>query len=198
MSIGLIGFSLVIFFYFINVLSIFQPNPLSDLIASTAVNLFILLIPLSIAFAILRSRLWDIDIIINRTLVYGSLTALLALFYFGLIFGLQYLLRGIISQDNAVAIVVSTLAIAALFQPLRRRIQAIIDRRFYRRKYDAAQIVETFSATLRNEVDLNQLREQLIAVVQDTMQPSHVSLWLHEPASKPPHSDRMLSGQHPQ
>jgi len=110
----------------------------------------LLLIPLSIGFSILRYRLYDIDLLINRTLVYGTLTVLLAVVYFGLIFALQYLLRGIISQNNDVAIVVSTLAIAALFQPLRHRIQAIIDRRFYRRKYDAAKIVETFSTTLRN------------------------------------------------
>jgi hypothetical protein len=105
----------------------------------------VLLIPLSFGFAMLRSRLWDIDVLINRTLVYGTLTVLLALVYFGLIFGLQYLLLGIISQHNDVAIGVSTLVIAALFQPLRHRIQAIIDRRFYRQKYDATQIVETFS-----------------------------------------------------
>jgi len=138
-------------------------------------------IPLSVGIALLRYRLWDIDIVINRALVYGSLTTLLGLLYFGLIFALQYLLRGIINQNNDVTIVVSTLAIAALFQPLRRRIQAIIDRRFYRRKYDAAKIVETFSATLRNEVDLKQLSEHLIAVVQETMQPAHVSLWLRKP-----------------
>jgi hypothetical protein len=162
-------------------LPIIHPGPLSYLIVGTVYQVFILLIPLSIAFAILRSQLWDIDILINRTLVYGTLTALLALAYFGLIFGLQYLLRGIINQNNDVVIVVSTLAIAALFQPLRHRIQAIIDRRFYRRKYDAAKIVEAFSATLRNEVDLDQLREQLLNVVQETMKPAHVSLWLRQP-----------------
>ena len=142
-----------------------------------------LLIPLSIGFSILRYRLYDIDVLINRTLVYGSLTALLALLYFVLIFALQSLFQGVFHQNNAVAIVVSTLVIAALFQPLRHRIQAIIDRRFYRRKYDAAKTVAAFSATLRNEVDLNQLREHLLTVVQETMQPSHVSLWM--PPTKP-------------
>jgi hypothetical protein len=161
-----------------------------SLFFETAITFFTFLVPISFGVAILHSRLWDIDIIINRTLVYGTLTTILALVYVGLIFGLQYVLRGMISQNNDVAIVVSTLAIAALFQPLRHRIQAIIDRRFYRRKYDAAKVVEAFSATLRNEVDLNQLREHLLTVVQDTMQPSHVSLWLHESASKPPRSDQ--------
>jgi len=112
--------------------------------------------------------------------VYGSLTALLALLYFGLIVALQSLFQGMFHQNNAVAIVVSTLVIDALFQPLRRRLQAIIDRRFYRRKYDAAKTVEAFSATLRNEVDLTQLSEHLITVVQETMQPAHVSLWLRK------------------
>ena len=151
----------------------------------------ILLIPLSIGFSILRYRLYDIDVLINRTLVYGSLTTLLALLYFGLIFVLQSLFQGLFHQNNAVAIVVSTLVIAALFQPLRRRIQAIIDRRFYRRKYDAAKIVEAFSATLRNEVDLNQLREHLLTVVQETMQPAHVSLWLR-PAQRHTEASRRL------
>ncbi len=138
-------------------------------------------IPISFGIAILRYHLYDIDILINRTLVYGTLSAILALVYFGLIFALQYLLRGIINQNNDVAIVISTLMIAALFQPLQRRIQTLIDRRFYRRKYDAAKILKAFSASLRTEVDLTQLREQLVAVVQETMQPSHVSLWLRQP-----------------
>jgi hypothetical protein len=164
-------------------------HPLKELYSSAAGNLvpitvtngLLLFIPISIAMAILRSHLYDIDTIINKALVYSLLTALLAVVYAGLIFALQYLLRGIISQNNDVAHVVSTLAIAALFQPLRHRIQGIIDRRFYRRKYDAAKVVETFSATLRNEVDLTTLREHLLAVVQETMQPAHVSLCLRKP-----------------
>src|SRR5947209_6298995 len=142
----------------------------------------------TIGIAIFRYRLWDIDLLINRTLVYGTLTLTLALVYFSLIISLQslvHLMTGTISEQPLV-IVASTLAIAALFQPLRRRIQLIIDRRFYRRKYDAAQIVAAFSATLRNEVDLEQLREELIVVVEETMQPSHVSLWL-----PPAKTDRM-------
>jgi hypothetical protein len=137
-------------------------------------------IPLCIGFAVLRYHLWDIDVIINKALVYGTLTTILALVYIGLIFALQYLLRELIDQNSSVAIVISTLVIAAMFQPLRRRIQQIIDRRFYRRKYDAARIVAAFSTTLRNEVNLTQLREHLLTVVQDTMQPEHVSLWLRK------------------
>jgi hypothetical protein len=138
-------------------------------------------IPISIGIAMLRYRLWDIDILIYRTLVYGSLTALLALLYFGPIFALQALFQGMFHQRNAVAIVVSTIVIYALFQPLRQHLQRFIDRRFYRSKYDAAKTLEAFSATLRNDVDLNQLREKLVAVVQEMMQPSHVSLWLRSP-----------------
>jgi hypothetical protein len=153
---------------------------LGGVIVSNIFYVAILLIPLSIGFSILRYRLYDIDVLINRALVYGSLTALLALLYFGLIVALQALFQGLFHQNNAVAIVVSTLVIAALFQPLRHRIQALIDRRFYRRKYDAARTLAQFSATLRNEVDLATLREHLVAVVQETMQPAHISLWVRQ------------------
>ncbi len=156
-----------------------------DALAVLAYNevgfLLALLIPLSFGFAMLRSRLWDIDVLINRTLVYGTLTVLLTGVYIGLIIGLSALLRGLISQDNSVAIVLSTVAIYFLFQPLRRRIQQVIDRRFYRRKYDAAKTLAAFNATLRQEVNLDQLREHLLAVVQEAMQPAHVSLWLRPP-----------------
>jgi hypothetical protein len=142
---------------------------------------------LSVSIPILRYRLWDIDVLINRTLVYGSLTALLVGLYAGLILVLQAPIRALtgssLSQQPLV-IVASTLVVAALFQPLRRRIQAIIDRRFYRRKYDAARVVSAFSSTLRDEVDLDQLREHLLAVVQETMQPTQVSLWLPQPIRK--------------
>jgi hypothetical protein len=152
-----------------------------QLVLNAISTCLILLIPLSFGFAILRSRLWDIDVLINRTLVYGALTVSLTAIYVSLVIGLQSLLRGIISQDNSVAIVLSTLSIVALFEPLRLGIQRGIDRRFYRRKYDAAKTLAAFSSTLRQEVDLDQLREQLQAVVQETMQPAHVSLWLRKP-----------------
>jgi hypothetical protein len=149
-------------------------------LAYNEVGFLLLLIPLSFGFAMLRSRLWEIDVLINRTLVYGTLTASLALVYLGMVIGLQslvHLLTGTLSEQPLV-IVASTLAMAALFHPLRQRIQAIIDRRFYRRKYDAAKTLEAFSATLRQEVDLDQLREHLLTVVQETMQPASLSLWI--------------------
>jgi hypothetical protein len=163
-------------------LLLFNPSGLSGLILKPIAYLILLFAPLSFGIAVLRYHLWDIDLLINRTLVYGMLTVILTGVYVSLVIGLQGLLRGIISQDSDVAIVISTLAIATLFQPLRRRIQRIIDRRFYRSKYDAAKTVAAFSATLRNEVDLSQLSEHLIVVVQETMQPAHVSLWLRPPA----------------
>ena len=141
---------------------------------------FVPAIPISIGIAILRYRLYDIDIIINRTLVYGSLTATLVLVYFGGVAATQRVFRALTGheQQPQLAVVVSTLAIAALFNPVRRRIQSFIDRRFYRQKYDARMTLEAFSARLRDETDLDSLNAELIAVVQETMQPGHVSLWL--------------------
>ncbi len=151
-----------------------------------------LAIPFTLGIAVLRDRLWDIDVIINRTLVYGTLTATLGLIYVGLALGLHFLLRGLIQLTNDIALVATTLAIAALFQPLRRRIQTVIDRRFYRQKYDAAKTLADFSAVLRNEVDLKQLSEHVVAVVQKTMQPTHVSLWLFKPDQSRERSTRLL------
>jgi hypothetical protein len=135
----------------------------------------------AVGIAMLRYRLYDIDIIINRTLVYGALTVSLALVYFGGVLSLQGLLRALTGQESQLAIVASTLAIAALFNPLHRRIQASIDRLFYRRKYDAAKTLDEFSSKLRDETDLDALNSDLVKVVRDTMQPQHVTLWLREP-----------------
>ena len=159
------------------------------LLPNTVTDGLLLFIPISIAMAILRSRLYDIDTIINKTLVYGLLSALLAAIYVGLILCLQALLGGLLHQTNAIALVVSTLAIYVLFRPLRRRIQAVIDRRFYRRKYDAAKTLAAFSATLRQEVDLATLSEHLVGVVQEAMQPAHLSLWLRQPEQRGKHQN---------
>ena len=139
-----------------------------------------LLIPLSIGIAMLRSRLFDIDVVINRTLVYGSLTAMLLALYVGGIALAQIVFRALTGQEqqSQLAVVLSTLVIAALFNPLRRRTQTFIDRRFYRSKYDAARTLGAFSARLREETDLTTLSNDLVSVVNETMQPQHVSLWL--------------------
>jgi hypothetical protein len=151
-----------------------------DLLGYAALSSFTL-VPIAIGFAVLRYRLYDIDIIINRTLVYGSLTVTLVLVYFGSVVGLQYILRALTGQESQLAIVASTLAIAALFNPLHRRIQASIDRLFYRRKYDAVKTLDEFASKLRDETDLDALNSDLVKVVRDTMRPQHVTLWLREP-----------------
>jgi len=183
-STGILGFLLVLILGQVFLSPVQRQSSVgTTLVSGTIFYGFLLLIPISIAIAILRSRLYDIDVVINKALVYGLLTTLLAAVYAGLIIGLESLV-GLFSRQSAqpLVIVVSTLAIAALFQPLRRRIQNLIDRRFYRRKYDAAKTLAAFSVTLRNEVDLEQLREQLLGIVEETMQPVHVSLWLRPPA----------------
>lgn len=169
-----------LFLFYLVFISFAEQNALYSLFSATVGICIPVLIPLSFGMAILRSHLWEIDVIINRTMVYGLLTAILAVIYASLIIMLQILLRGILGQTNDIVIVGSTLAVATLFQPLRHRIQRVIDRRFYRRKYDSAQTLEAFSGVLRNEVDLMQLTGHLMSVVDETMQPMHISLWLRK------------------
>jgi hypothetical protein len=168
------------------------PLPWWTLVNSTGWWLTMTIVPLSLSIAVLGYRLYDIDVIINRTLVYGSLTAVLALVYVGGVAAIQAIFRTITGQEQQpqIAIVISTLVIAALFNPLRRRIQGFIDRRFYRRKYDAAKTLDAFSAKLRDKTDLHAVIDDLVGVVRETMQPAHVSLWLRlEATSKGKQSD---------
>jgi hypothetical protein len=152
------------------------------LVIGTVNDSLLLLIPISIAIAIMRAQLYDIDTLINRVLVYGLLTGILGALFAGLIIGLESVAGLVIHQaSDPIVLAISTLAVAALFRPLRRRIQAAIDRRFYRHKYDAEKILAAFSETLRNEVDLSHLRKHVLEVVQETMQPAHASLWLRQP-----------------
>jgi hypothetical protein len=168
------------------------------LILSVAIAGLTIGVPVAIGVAMLRYHLYDVDLLINRTLVYGTLTATLVAVYLvsvvllHLVFvvPLQYIFRAFTGQGSTFAIVISTLVMAALFNPLRRRIQAFIDRRFYRRKYDAAKTLEAFSAKLRDETDLDALSDDLVGVVKETMQPAHVSLWLRpDTASKSKQAD---------
>lgn len=156
-----------------------QNSPAAGEISNFLTTAALSAVPIAIGIAILRFRLYDIDVIINRALVYAGLTAVLALVYVSVVFGLQQVLSPI-TQESDIAIAASTLAVAALFRPARTSIQAFIDHRFYRRKFDAQQTLDEFSSSLRDEVDLSALSFRLTDVVSDTMQPTHVSLWLRE------------------
>jgi len=140
-------------------------------------------VPVAVGFAVLKFRLYDIEIIINRALVYATLTIMLAAVYVGSVVVLQATFRTLTRQDTQLTVVVSTLAIAALFHPLRRRVQDFMDRRFYRKKYDAKRTLEAFSVKLRAETDLESLNSELLSAVRETIQPARVSLWLRDPLS---------------
>ena len=153
-------------------------DPLWGKLLQDSITLSFAGVPIAIGFAVLRYRLYDIEVVINRALVYGPLTATLVLIYVGSVIGLQAVLRTLTGQESTLAVVASTLAIAAIFNPLRRRVQALVDRRFYRRKYDAAKTLTAFNTRLREETDLEALSDEVLGVVRETMHPTHASLWL--------------------
>jgi MFS family permease len=155
-------------------------------------GLFYLSIPLGLGIALLRYRMFDVDTLIRKTAVYGALTVLLALVYFGIVIVLQRLLSPFTGESSA-AVVLSTLLIAALFLPLRRRVQDVIDRRFYRKKYDAEKVLAAFAATVRDETDLDALTTELLRVIQETMQPDSVSIWLKDTKTRPPLSAETIN-----
>lgn len=161
--------------------SLFAVLFLARLVGLTGFILALLVFPISFVIAILRYRLWDIDVIINRTLVYGLLTGTLAVLYLGGVAVLTSVFRTVTGQGDQLAIVATTLGIAAVFNPLRGRIQHVIDRRFYRRRYDAARALAAFSGKVRDEVELEDLSQVLLRVVEDTVQPTRTSIWLREP-----------------
>lgn len=174
---------------FISIAFLNEPY-LAGLFGAVLISGLTLGIPAALSIAILRYRLYKIDIIINRTLVYGTLTVALGALHFSGVLALQQIFRLVTGQESQLAVGVVTLAIIFLFNPLRDRIQVIIDRRFYREKYDAGQVLAAFSARLRTEVDLDRLTGELLGLVEETMQPSHVSLWLRTPDSQKPNSER--------
>lgn len=155
-----------------------EESPLARFLLTLEI-IYVMSFPITIGIAILRHRLYDIDIIIRKTIQYALITAILALVYFGAVFQLQSLFRGLTGQDSPLAIVISTLAITVLFNPIRTRVQNFVDRRFYRSRYDAQRALAQFSATAREEVELERLTQSLIRVVNETLQPERVSLWLN-------------------
>jgi hypothetical protein len=185
--VALVGYSIVASLPAIS--PAFEPGTFVELVAAAAIIGFMLLIPLSFGVAMLRYHLWDIDLVINRTLVYTVVTGLLLVAYFVLVIALQSLFRALTGQTAALAIIISTLVVATLFQPLRARVQRFIDRRFYRRRYDPARTLTEFGARVRNEIELPAVTNELISVVCETMQPASISLWL-PPSLSPSETER--------
>ena len=183
--------------WFVYAVALFLTFPLEgylpDIVDNLLFGLTVIAIPTAVGIAVLRYRLYEIDLIINRTLVYGALTAMLVLVYLAGVVSLQYAFRTLTGQESQLAIVASTLTIAALFNPLRRRVRAFVDRRFYRRKYDTAKTLAAFSAKLRDETDLDALSNELVSAVQETVQPAHASMWLR-PSTEARQQEKEPSG----